>query len=323
MTNLSTDFDPELIQEYFRRKALETRVFDSGMLKHATRQRMDIPMRNSKVAHFHKWNELPLADTVAEGADPAAGVSMTLTEVKVQMEILASYLDVPKEGDEILIDSVIDESYPRFKQQLERTANNKLVTAISAGNVVSPNSFLPATKIFGGGTSDYASMVAAGAGLRSKDIQEAVSLLELAGAPKIDGGFVCCLDPIGKKQLLKDDSEFRELISHTTSDMLKKGIIGSIGNARFELQDEPMIQATGTQNTYNSGGAVRSAYVFGAQAFCVTQLMGKTGLNPKFKVTDTTKTGALMSIGWRTYFAAAVLDPDWIVQIDFHAGSGS
>lgn len=323
MSNLSTDFDPELIQEYFRRKALETRVFESGMLKYATRQRMDIPMRNSKVAHFHKWNELPLADTVAEGSDPSAGVNMTLTEVKVQMEILASYLDIPKEGDEILIDSVIDESYPRFKQQLERTANNKLVSAICAGNSTSPNDFDPATKIFGSGKSSFASMVADVAPLRSKDIQEAVSLLELAGAPKIDGGYVCCLDPVGKKQLLKDDSEFRELISYTSPEMLKKGVIGSIGNARFELQDEPMIQASSTQNTYNSGGAIRSAYVFGAQAFCVTQLMGKTGLNPKFKVTDTTKTGALMSIGWRTYFAAAVLDPEWVIQIDFHAGSGS
>ena len=319
MSNLSTDFT-NLVQEFYQKQSLVERVFDNGLLKYA--QRCDIPKRQSKVAHFHKFGKFALADDVAEGVDPSSGINMTTTEVKVQMGIMSSYIDIPKEGDAILIDSIIEQSYPKFKEQLERSANRKLITSLAAGSSSGSNSYSPVKIMYANGKGSFGAL-AAGDSLRSKDIQRAVAYLEKNGARKINGSYMCLLSPWGREDLMVNDSEFRQLVSYMDLGVLSDNKLPMWAGAKIANQDEPFVEGAATEGTYDSTGPIYSAYVFGADAFGVTQLMGQTGLQPNFKVQDVTKTGALMSIGWRTYYANVVLDPTYCVQIKHYASNAS
>lgn len=314
VNNLSTDITA-LIQEYYERKSLRERIFENGLLKYA--KRADIPRNNSKVAHFHRWQKFALAEIVAENADPSTGISANVDEVIAQMQIMASFINIPQDGDDIRIDSLTKQSYPKFVEQLERTANRKaiLATEIGGTQVGGSASFSAAQVLYANGKPSFAALNASDQ-LSNKDIQRAVAFLEQQGAPKIKGSYVCLLNPWSKQDLMQSDADFRGLIKYQNLKALEKNDIPMWAGANIDWQDEPMRETLGgTEGTYVGGGQVNTTYVFGAEAIGVTQLMGKTGLKPRFKVQDITTSGAKMTIGWRTWFAFVVLNSNWIVRV--------
>lgn len=304
-SNLSTDITA-LIQEYYDRRALLERGFDSGLLKYA--KPANIPRNQSKVAHWHRWQKFALAETVTEAAEPADPIQAAVDEVTATMEILSSRINIPQDGDDIRIDSLTKESYPKFTEQLERTANRKLITALGTAST-------GATFRYCGGKNSFADL-AAGDVITSKDIQRAVGYLEQNGVPKINGSYVCLLNPWAKVDLLAGDSEFRDLLKTGSLDVLQKNNLDMWAGARIAGQDEPFRETLGgTEGTYSGSGSVGTVYIFGRESYGSTQLMGKTGLKPRFKVQDITATGSVMTIGWRCYYAGAILNRTWVVAL--------
>lgn len=314
-SNLSTDISV-LIQEYYERMALKERVFDNGLLKYAKRGR--VPKNNSKVAHYHKWSKFALAGDVAENADPATGIAADASEVIAAMTEFASYIDIPNFGDAVRIDSLIKESYPKFIEQAERSANRRLIRSIGEGDAADTNassSYSAFPVLYAGGAdATFATMTAARTPITNKDIQRAVARLEQQGAPKINGQYICLLNPWSKADLFINDADFRDFFK-LNNDALVKGELRMWAGALIGYQDEPYRESLATENTYDGTGPVVSSYVFGRDAFGITQLFGKEGVKPKFKVQDITKTGAVTSIGYRIPFSAIVLDTTFGVTI--------
>lgn len=310
-SNLSTDITV-LIQEYYERKALKERVFQNGLLKYAVKG--TIPKANSDVIHFHKWAKFDLAEDVDEGSEPSAGIAANATEVKAELTEFASYIDIPLFGDVQRIDSLIKESYPKFVEQAERTANYRLITGVEAGSSSGNNSYSALKKMYANGKSSFASLDS-GDKLTSRDIQRAVGYLEQQGAPKINGSYVCLLNPWVKTNLMADDSDFRDLVKLGALKVLETNELPMWAGAKMDNQDEPF-RATlgGTETTYAAAGTVFTTYVLGAGAIGVAQIMGD-GIKPKFHVQNVSKTGATMSIGYRIPFAAVVLDPTFGVSL--------
>jgi N4-gp56 family major capsid protein len=311
-SNLSTDTG--LIQEYYERKSLETRIFENGLLKYA--KRSQIPKHNSKVAHYWRWDNFGLADVVNEATEPSSGVAATGSEVIVQMRILSKFIDIPKEGDDIRLQSLIEESYPRLTEMLERTANRYLITDIAAGGSVGSSSFSAFTKMYAGqGTGGSFGALTANSQLTAKDLQRAVSKLEKNGAPKVSGHYMIGLSPWGKEDVLLDDA-FRSLFGNQVVTKLEKGEIAEWAGSKIYLQQEPFREILGgTEGTFDDAGTVMTCYVHGAEAYGVNQLMGASGLQPKFKVQDITRTGSSMSVGFRTYFGPIVLNANFGIQL--------
>ena len=314
-SNLSTDITV-LIQEYYEKMALKEQAYTNGLLKYA--KKADIPKGQSKVGHFHRWEKLPLASDVGETSDPT-GEAMNAVEVKVELTEFAGVVSVPNFGDAVRIDSVIKESYNKMTEQAERTANRRLLTALdggSAGTSQSSDSFSAAKVIYANNRASFGSLTASDY-LTNKDIQLAVGWLEQNQVPKINGSYVCLLNPWAKTDLLTYDQEFRDLLRGSADlKILKDNELPLWAGARIGLQDEPWREALGgTDGTYVRTGNVASCYVFGAESFGCSQLMGKTGVKPRFKVQDITTTGAVTTIGYRIPFGAAVLNSDWVVRL--------
>lgn len=308
-SNLSSDITA-LIQQYYERKSLKERVFKNGLI--GTAKRADIPQRNSSVARFHRWQKFALAETVTEGVEPVTPITADVDEVVVQMKILASKIQIPTEGDIIRIDSLIKESYPKFTEQLERSANRELITSIANGASVGSSSFNGFVKRYANGKASFGDLTA-GDSLRSKDIQEAVGYLMQIGAP---GPYLCMLNPWTYMDLMAGDAEFRDLIKNQGLKILQTGELDMWAGAKMGMQDEPWRESlSGAEGTYAGTGNVLTTYVYSKEAIGITQLLGKTGLTPKFKVQDITATGSLMTIGWRTWFGTVVLNSVWGVQL--------
>lgn len=333
VNNLSSDISV-LIQEFYERKSLKERMFRSGILKYA--KKAEIPKNNSKLAHFHKWSKFAKAKFVAENADPAAGVAASASEVVTEVNEYASYIDIPNFGDVQRIDSLVKESYPKFVEQSERTANYYLMACLDGGSVglaaalladgsitaSSSTSFSALPAMYANGKANFAAL-GAGDQIKNTDIQRACARLEQQGTPKINGSYVCLLSPWAKWDLLTNDADFRSFFKLNFS-LMQKGELAEWAGALIGFQDEPWRETLGgTEGTYVAGGDVVTSYVFGSDAFAVTQIMGKTGWKPRFKVQDVSKTGSVTSIGYRQPFTGIVLDTTFGVRLKGVAGDST
>lgn len=315
--NLTTDL-PDLLQQYFERRALKERMFNNGLLKDA--KRSEIPKFFDKHANFHKWAKFALPEDVSETGEPSL-IAASVTEVTASLIEYASAISIPNFAEAQFLDSLMKEAYPKFAEQAERGANARLRAAIAAGSeatigVGSGASFSALPVIYANGKNSFANLEA-GDRISNKDIQNAVSRLEQLGAPKFPGGYYkCLLNPWAKQDLMANDADFRNLIRVGALDILKKNEMGMWAGAMIGQEDEPFRETLGgTENTYVRTGGVNSVYVYGPECFGVTQLMGKTGVRPRYKVQDITVTGSVTTIGYRIPFAAIVLDPTFGVVI--------
>ncbi len=327
VNNLASDTSV-LIQEYYERKALKERVFEHGLLKYCDKDK-NIPKNNSKIAHFHKWAKFAKAKYVAENSDPAAGIAASVSEVTVEVNEIASYIDVPNYSDVQRIESLIKESYVKFVEQAERSCSYYTTVGVNGGSTAltaalladgsitaTGNSFTALPIIYANGKKSFAEL-GPNDQIKNTDIQRAVSLLRQRGAPKINGGYMCLLNPWTEEDLLSYDADFRSFWK-LNMEAMKEGKLSKWAGAFIDDEDEPFREQSGAaanEGTYAAGGDVITTYVLGSGALGVTQIMGKTGWKPKFKVQDVTKTGAVTSIGYRIPFAPIVLDATFGVQI--------
>lgn len=303
-----------LIQEHYEREALKQRTFENGLL--SIPEKRNIPQMQSKVIHWHRWQDFALAETVLEGVEPVSPIAANVDEVIGQLQIISSVINIPKEGDILRIDSLIKNSYKLFERQSERTCNSLLRQYIASGSTVigGSASFSPATTMYANGKPAFINLTA-GDQLRAADIQRAVGYLRQQGCP-LDGPADCVLNPWNESDLIAEDTAYQQLIKNVDPKVFKEGQVQYWAGANITREAEPFRESlAGTEGVYDRTGSVITTYVMGPQSVAITQLMGKTGMKPNFKVQDITATGSNMTIGYRFYFSGAVLKPEWIIQL--------
>lgn len=304
-----------LIQEHYDRKMLSTREIKNDLLGYG--KKAIIPKGNSDIIHWNRLELYSLAQDVTDGTDLVTPQTPTVTEVKGKLALYGDYVSFSPYGDEIRIASLIDDSYDQMILQAGRTANRKLQTVLSNGDVTTGNSFTAFQKMYAGNATSFAELVSGGSyKLTSKDIQRAVGYLKKTGAkPPI----VCLMNAWGYEDLMIHDQEFRDLIKNQDLAILKTNELPQWAGAKIGWQDDPwrenLLSAGGAEGTYAAAGAVHTTWIFGQESFGTVQLMGRNGLKPKFKVQDISKIGSEVTIGYFIPFKGGALNSTWGVAL--------
>lgn len=308
-SNTFSDIAALSAKEYYEQKSLAESKIENGLLKYG--QKATIPENTSKTIHWNRWNKFALAEDVSETGEPTA-ITANAEVIDATLKEFSSYISVPVFGDAVRMKSLIKESYPKFIEQAARTANRRIMTALTAGDTTTGNDFDPFTKKYCGGVNAFADLTSSAQAINNKDLQRAASYIEQQNPPAA-GKVTACIDFFQKEQLMVNDQEFRDLLA-------KSGDISAFKNNRIpfwagcniDYQCDPWRETIGgTEATYAEAGEVFTAFVFVPDAFGVVQLMGKGGLKPKFHVQNISVTGATMTIGYRLPFKSAVLKADW------------
>lgn len=175
-------------------------------------------------------------------------------------------------------------------------------------------------------------------GLLSTDVVlEAVTLLRDAGAPTINGDYVCVTSPRPMKNLMMDQ-DWQNVMSYSSGpgrDGMFTGEVGRWQNCRFVWTTRPFRfpqYAIGTSGTsygvgaaganYSKTGAVYSNLFLGANAFGVTTLAGN-GSNLKAGIIiknpgpgDTSNAlNRFSTVGWVIPFVCKGLNANWCINV--------
>jgi len=323
-SNLASDITA-VVAPYYHERSLLERSFDIGVFKYCYKA----PYEGGQVIHFHKWSKLALGEYVADDAGPSAGASMDATDVIAVLGRYAQFVRVPSFADIVRFKKVAKEAYPKMRESAERTAwadaSIGLREAIHGGSAAlatSGQSFSALTVQYAGGKSTFAAMGTSDV-LNEDEILKAVQTLEAYGAPKINGGYVCFINPWVKYDLMKDVS-FKELLSRGAFNALERNKLSMWAGAYIDNCDMPLRETLGgTENTHVSSGNVVSCYVLGAEAVAYSQVFGSEGMIPRFKVQDITETGHRTTIGYHVDFCPFVPDSTFGVVIKAYASRGT
>jgi hypothetical protein len=307
---LSTELDA--IQDYFNDKALEERDYQSPLLKMA--QKPVIPEGRKDVMHCFRWSKLGFGEDVAEGTDPATDETMDQTELKVELTEISKALKVIYYADKQRLLKVGEEAYVKFREQVERSVNRRLTTALNADNSSGNNSFTRAHNIYANGKQSFAQLTTDDY-FRETDIEEAVSYLIEQGHK---GPYHCCLNPWSRKSLFIKSASFRDFVKQAGTKEIRSGTLGEWGGATIHLMHEPFRETLGgTETTRNDDGQVTSSYVWAeGDAYAVSRYGGGSGIKPDFWINPyLSKSKAYFYISYRIPVGAICLDSTKICQI--------
>lgn len=307
------------IQDYMTETALEERVYKSPLLDLA--QKPTIPSGKKDVAHFFRWGKLGYGEDVAEGADPATDETLTQTEIKVECTEISKAMKVIYYADKQRILKAAPETYKKFREQIVRSVNRRLTTALSAANSSGNNSYGAATFMYSNGKTAFNSITTDDY-FRENDIQEAISRLIANGH---QGPYHCVLNPWSRHALFTKDESFRDFSKQAGGKEMRTGTLGEWGGATIHLMHEPFRETLGgTEGTRNDSGEVVSTYVFAeGDAFGVSRYGGAGGgegaFMPEFFVNPyISKSKAYFYISYRLPVGAVTLDPTKVIAIKSH-----
>lgn len=189
------------------------------------------------------------------------------------------------------------------------------------------------TVVYAGTPTSWSASITA---ITATEVLDSVTALKLNNSPRIGGYYVAAAPPQVTRDLMKDGSDG----SRTWLDLHKyagkmepfNGEVGRIYGARFVETTNPFQADTGAgERTYNASGNAFSTFIMGADAFGVPDLEGSaaggSGMAPQvYLVRGPQKSDPLNQkaalAGWKTYWAAAILQPKSLVQIWSKTGYG-
>jgi N4-gp56 family major capsid protein len=159
--------------------------------------------------------------------------------------------------------------------------------------------------------------------MKVSDIRRAVSNLRIKRALPFDGGsFVAVLH---EEQIfdLQDDSQWNAVnVYQNSGERIFKGEIGKIAGCKVVQSTLGFKQASSAANfgTYSSTGDAYTAFVFGREAVGCMKLAGATSpMKPRFIINDQPEKqdphNQYIVASWQGYFAAKVLDKNWVCAI--------
>ena len=158
--------------------------------------------------------------------------------------------------------------------------------------------------------------VAADAEVEFNDLLDCSTQLRTNNTSTIGGSFIAVAAPEVISDLMKTTG-WQNAASYSNVDELYKGEAGKLWGNRILSTTNAYRSAA--QYTYNSGGTVFSTFVFGANAFGVTDIASQSPYGPKVMIADGPDKGdplnQLSKISYKSYYAAAVLQPKYCVEL--------
>lgn len=178
-------------------------------------------------------------------------------------------------------------------------------------------------KLYANGDADFNTLVAdTTAGyLAIKDLLRAMTTLEINRAPRKDGEYFAVVPPQVAYDLMLDTQWFIPVNTYQDKTNVVKGEVGKWFNVRVVIATVPFREANtnGTEGTFASTGPIYSTIVTGADAYGTPIMAGNSPYSPHIYINDKADKADPLNqtvlAGWKSYWAALVLNAAWYVVI--------
>ena len=181
--------------------------------------------------------------------------------------------------------------------------------------------------IYGGTGTSFATVYNTGTAssnyiITGTDVLDGVTALKIQNAPRIGGYYMLAAAPQVTRDLLNvgatSGNAFLYANQYGGNEAIYKGEVGRLFGAKVIETTNPW--RANTQGTLNASGVVYSSFMFGMGAFGVPALAGQSPFGPQVNIvkgadkSDPNNQIAAM-IGFKTFYAAKVLQPKWLTEI--------
>lgn len=325
---ISTSVVSNMIQPKYSKVLLDRAIQMVRLNEFASKYAIE-PNLGAKSVRMYAPPEGDLSATGApaaltEGVAPTDDRDFSFTPVDVPLVQIGQVGSVTDIATTVgLIDylkSAIDVMGDDFALIVDKTIRDKLTHA-STG----------LTKRYAQGAADFAALQAAtlaNGRLVPKDLLDAMTRLKLNRAPQINGAYAAILAPQGCRDLMAD-AEFREVVRNANAERIFKGEVGDYFGCRVVETTQPH-QEDETEGTFaasfstagtNTTGMIYTGIVTGKGAYGTVDMakLGGIAKKPTIIVIDKPDSGNRLGqkvyVGWKAYFAAAVLKPSWGIAL--------
>jgi len=260
-----------------------------------------LPTRSGTLIKWHRLNKLVAATTpLTENTNPSE-TTVGTTPVSVEPLTYGSWVKVSTELNLKSINPIVEEIQDEQADQAALTYDTVIFNAIH-GNF---------TDQFAGGAASEIT-VADTSVLNASEIRKAVFSLRNASVPGFEGNlYKAVIHPAQQFDLMSDSAvgSWLDILKYTTPDPLMKGEIGQMYGVRFLVSPNLQTGTGATDTTYR-------AFVFGRQAFGVTELSGNGVKTFRFNEGNTENPLVMYStIGWKFMMAAVALQAERAIEI--------
>lgn len=339
-TTASPASSADRLQRYFSRSLLEKILPVLVLEQFAWKE--GLPTRaGSKTMRFTRFSAPSTSDvqTLTEGTPMATSAHKQLASEYVDVDLtqygqVISIADIANDVDlfNLLEQATLQQAQDAALHCDTIVRNELKIHTGTVGNVdYSTKNF-----IFGGTGSSYATVYNGGTYsanfiITGTDILDAVTALKVQNAPRIGGYYVLAAAPQVTRDLLNvgatSGNAFTTANQYGNNEAIFRGEVGRLFGARVVETTNPW-RSHATQGTFSSTGAVFSSFMFGQGAYGVPALSGQSPMGPKVTVVrGADKSDPLNQIaaqvGFKTYYAAKILQPRWIAEIYSQSGFGN
>lgn len=291
-TQLSAD-----LQTYFSKKLLKQASYKTVLDQFAYVE--NIPSNSSKTISFTQYADLATATTpLTEGTAPS-DTQLSTSAITATIDQLGAYVTLTDLAELTVKHPVTQKTTELLGVQAARSYDRMINSVVVAGTSV----------VYAGGQSARANLTTAHV-LSFTEIKKALGILRNNGAEEFaDANFVLVVDPSVELDLM-GDSTFQSTVIRNgqgTSGENYKGAVTKFGGVTVVRSNNiPTISSTAT---------VHTSYVFGKNAFAVSDLqsleMYKEGPGGQSDPLHQT-----MKMGWKVGFKSVILNNNFMVRIE-------
>lgn len=277
-------------------------------------------MNMGKSIVFNRLTPLALiTSAITEATNPSA-VDMTATVVSATLAEYGTFTYVGSLFKMTSIDEDLKEHVSVHGQNAGESIDNLIRVELSAGG----------TRMLVSTTSAVSSM----SGIHTSDVitglevRRAVRLLKLNKAPRFEGAMYRGIIGPQVAMDIMGASEWLDANRYTTSDAIKRGVIGKLHGVEFVETNKPTVSLSGGFSTSTSDVAnTYETYIFGRGAYAMVSLDSFTApkiyvKNPGANSTDN-PLDLFSTIGWKMPFACKTLNADWVIKLITGATGGN
>lgn len=180
-----------------------------------------------------------------------------------------------------------------------------------------------ATKRYAGGAVDWNDLAALSdtdGKVTAADFLDACTNLRVNLAPRCDGGYTAIVSPQVCRDLMQYN-DWLEASKYGNIKQLYKGELGELYGVRFVQTTNPFLEdsSLGSEGTYDASGDVYTSFVTGRDAYGCPRLAGNSPASPRIIINNrpdkTDPLNQFITAGWKAFYAAKTLNPNWVVSL--------
>tara|TARA_Y100000310_G_C20635982_1_gene791187 strand:- start:330 stop:1358 length:1029 start_codon:yes stop_codon:yes gene_type:complete len=201
--------------------------------------------------------------------------------------------------------------------------DNKISYTLGDDTSITGGTTITANKIsrFAGASAYFTVAPTSSQVMSGLELLDTATALKVNNAPTTSGYYTAVADPRVLRDL-QNDSDWISSRHYGDPDAIFKGEVGKYAGIRCIESTNSYRTAAGNATarvTYSAAGNTYSTFVFGDQAYGVVDLASQSPYGPKMQIAQgpdkTDPLGQLTTIGFKTYYGQAILQPKFLAQV--------